>query len=84
MRVVVATAIVCLAALAVAATPNPQPAADKALTVILLGTVGGPTFNPERLGISTMVVAGSERLLFDAGRGLSTGLAKDSVSTPPM
>jgi hypothetical protein len=58
MRVVAATAIVCLAALAVAARPNAQPAADKALTVILLGSAGGPTVSPERLGISTMVVAG--------------------------
>jgi ribonuclease Z len=47
--------------------------------VILLGTAGGPTINPERLGISTLVVAGQEQLLFDAGRGLTFGLARLSI-----
>jgi ribonuclease Z len=48
-------------------------------TVILLGTAGGPTLNPERLGISTLVVAGTEQLLFDAGRGLTFALARLSI-----
>jgi len=47
--------------------------------VILLGTAGGPTLNPERLGISTLVVAGTEQLLFDAGRGLTFALARLSI-----
>src|SRR5262249_5930942 len=39
------------------------------LTVILLGTAAGPTFNAQRHGISTLVLAGSEKLLFDCGHG---------------
>ena len=53
--------------------------ADSNFRVILLGTAGGPTINPERLGVSTLVVAGSERLLFDAGRGLTFALARLSI-----
>jgi len=55
------------------------PAAGSKLKVILLGTAGGPTIDPDRLGISTLVVAGSEQLLFDAGRGLTFGLARLSI-----
>lgn len=47
---------------------------DSNLKVILLGTAGGPTFSAHRLGISTMVLAGPETLLFDCGRGLTTGM----------
>jgi ribonuclease Z len=47
--------------------------------VILLGTAGGPTLLPQRLGISTLIVAGSERLLFDCGRGASTGMTRLSI-----
>src|SRR5215813_2089720 len=53
---------------------------DSNIRVILLGTAGGPTFSPERLGISTLVEAGSERLLFDAGRGLTTGMARLAIN----
>ena len=56
-------------------------APDGTLRVILLGTAGGPTFSADREGISTLVVAGSERLLFDCGRGLTTSLAK--LDIPP-
>ena len=55
------------------------PTSESNLKVILLGTAGGPTINPERLGISTLVVAGSESLLFDAGRGLTFALARPSI-----
>jgi len=55
------------------------PSSDSNLRVILLGTAGGPVINPERLGISTLVVAGSEQLLFDAGRGLTFALARLSI-----
>lgn len=50
------------------------------LRVILLGTQGGPTFSPQRIGIGTLVVAGDERLLFDAGRAVTTGMARAAVS----
>ncbi|HMF99410.1 MAG TPA: MBL fold metallo-hydrolase, partial [Vicinamibacterales bacterium] len=42
--------------------------------------MGGPTFSPERLGISTLVIAGDERLLFDAGRNFTTGLARLNIN----
>ena len=50
------------------------------IQVILLGTAGGPTINATRLGISTLVVAGSERLLFDAGRGATSGMVRLAVN----
>jgi ribonuclease Z len=38
------------------------------LKVILLGTGGGPPPNNQRYGISTLIVAGEEKLMFDCGR----------------
>ena len=58
----------------------PPSAGDPNMQVILLGTAGGPNLNAQRLGISTLVVAGPERLLFDAGRSLTTGMARLAVS----
>jgi ribonuclease Z len=50
------------------------------LRVILLGTAGGPTFSAERLGIATLVVAGDEKLLFDCGRSVTTGMARLAIN----
>lgn len=50
------------------------------MQVILLGTASGPTFNAQRLGISTLVVAGPEKLLFDAGRSLTIGMTRLAVN----
>lgn len=63
------------------ATRSQTPASPSASSfkVILLGTAGGPIIVPERLGISTLVVAGPEHLLFDAGRGLTFALARLSI-----
>lgn len=58
----------------------PPPTAGSGFRVVLLGTQGGPTFSPQRLGVSTLVIAGQERLLFDAGRNLTTGLARVAIS----
>lgn len=57
-----------------------SPGGEQNMRVILLGTQAGPTFNAQRLGISTLVLAGSERLLFDAGRGTTTGMARVAVN----
>ena len=59
-----------------------QPASPvrQDMRVILLGTQGGPTFNAQRLGIGTLVVAGPERLLFDAGRSITTGMTRAGVN----
>ena len=70
-------AVIMLGAGPAAQTSTPKTGST--LKVILLGTAGGPTINPERLGISTLVVAGSETLLFDAGRGLTFALARLSI-----
>jgi len=53
---------------------------DSNLKVILLGTAAGPTTNPQRLGISTLVLAGPEKLLFDCGRNLTTGMARLAIN----
>lgn len=58
------------------------PVADASLSrfqVVLVGTAGGPSINTERHGISTLVLAGREVLLFDAGRDLTTGLTAARV-----
>src|SRR5207244_2706173 len=54
--------------------------AGQDMRVILLGTQGGPTFNAQRLGIGTLVVAGQEQLLFDAGRSITTGMTRAAVN----
>ena len=45
------------------------PSTPGSVKVTLLGT-GSPTLSADRMGPCTLVEAGSERLLFDAGRGL--------------
>src|SRR3954468_12341050 len=55
-------------------------ASDSGLQVILLGTAGGPTFTAQRLGISTLVLAGPEKLLVDCGRGMTTGMAALAIN----
>src|SRR4030095_9913195 len=45
-----------------------QAAQTSSLKVILLGTAAGPPPNPQRFGISTLVIAGSDRLPFGVGR----------------
>ena len=57
----------------------PPVSTDAEIRVVLLGTAGGPTFSAQRLGIGTLVEAGSERLLFDAGRSVTTGMAKLAI-----
>ena len=80
------TIVIVLSALALALPVSiggqgSQPVGgEQNMRVVLLGTQGGPTFNPQRLGISTLVQAGSERLLFDAGRGTTTGMARVAIN----
>jgi ribonuclease Z len=69
-----------LATVAVAAAPHAQaptiPNEPGTLRLRLLGTNGGPTINAQRFGISTLVEAGTETLVFDCGRGSSAGLSR--------
>jgi ribonuclease Z len=46
------------------------------LKVILLGTGGGPGPNAQRFGISTLVVAGTEKLMFDCGRAATIRMSQ--------
>src|SRR5882672_612402 len=53
---------------------GPAPSAEPSVTdfrVVLLGT-GTPNPRPDRFGPSTLVEAGSERLVFDCGRSRTT------------
>jgi ribonuclease Z len=60
------------------AQANPSPG-ESTVQVVLLGTAGGPTISPQRQGIGTLVIAGSDTLLFDAGRGVTTSMARLSI-----
>jgi ribonuclease Z len=46
------------------------------IRVTLLGTASGPRVHPGKAGISTLVEAGGQRLLFDAGRGVMPRLVE--------
>ncbi|MGH8140686.1 MAG: hypothetical protein ACREVV_21155 [Steroidobacteraceae bacterium] len=47
-----------------------QSASSDSLKVVLLGTGMGPRVNLQQFGASTLIEAGSARLLFDCGRGV--------------
>ena len=62
-----------------------RPPVAGQIRVTLLGTAAGPPARVGMAGISTLVEAGDERFLFDAGRGLmqrvvETGLQMSAVS----
>ena len=57
----------------------PVHADDPKMKVTLLGTAG-PEYFPDRLGISTLVEANGEMLLFDVGRGTNQRLYQSRVN----
>jgi ribonuclease Z len=61
----------CLSGAAVTLTSAQEATAvpTKDIRVTLLGTASGPRAFVDKAGISTLVEAGGERLMFDAGRG---------------
>lgn len=61
-----------------AGLPPPNPGK---IRVTLLGTGVGPPVNLEQFGASTLVEAGSTRLLFDCGRGTTLRLVQAGVPT---
>lgn len=77
---IVVSAALLAGATGLAAQAVQSPVDAQNIRVVLLGTQGGPTFNAQRLGISTLVLAGSERLLFDAGRGTTTGMVRVGIN----
>jgi ribonuclease Z len=56
-----------------------QPASADNLKIVLLGTAVGPRVDLAQFGASTLVEAGSIRLLFDCGRGATLRLAQVDV-----
>lgn len=58
---------------------NGTRTADQTIKVTLLGTLGGPPVRTTGTGISTLVEAGGERFLFDAGRGVMQRLAQAGI-----
>lgn len=75
MRALLLLACVVAAAVAVPASVRAQ---DAVITVTLLGT-GAPPPLPERFGPATLVRAGDQVLLFDAGRGAAIRMWQVSV-----
>ena len=90
-RVLFAVPVACLSlclgqpggfAVALAAPTSPvrvEPPSPDTLKVVLLGTGMGPRVNLQQFGASTLVEAGSVRLLFDCGRGATTRLTQVGV-----
>src|SRR5579883_1738718 len=77
MRILARTWICGLLACACLAEQTPPPAAPAGgIRVTLLGTAGGPPARADRAGIATLVEAGGDRFLFDAGRGLLQQLVR--------
>ncbi len=77
-RVFIVVLLLCLWGTAVARTSGHVKEGESAQTirVTLLGTASGPRVHVGRVGISTLVEAGGERLLFDAGRGFMQRLVQ--------
>jgi ribonuclease Z len=69
----IATALCVLLAISTAQAQSP------AIKVTLLGTAG-PEYFPDRLGISTLVEANGQKLLFDTGPGVNQRLYQSGVN----
>jgi|SRR5690348_11457313 len=67
-----------------AQSANP-PAADSAsIKVTLLGSGGGPGVNVQRYGISILVEAAGQKLLFDCGRGATLRAVEAGIRTSEL
>ena len=77
-RILLSVLLLCLCGTAVAQTSEQVNGGvpPKEIRVTLLGTASGPRVHPGLAGISTLVEAGGERFLFDAGRGLMLRLVQ--------
>jgi ribonuclease Z len=77
-RPFVGVLVVCLGGSALPQTFGQVNSAvpPKEIRVTLLGTASGPRAFVDKAGISTLVEAGGERLLFDAGRGFMQRLVQ--------
>ena len=68
----------CAVILALLGAVSSAPASAETMSVTLLGT-GTPILNINRFGISVLVEAGEQKLLFDAGRGVAMRLHQRQV-----
>lgn len=77
-RILLSVLLLCPCATAVAQPPGPVTGGvpPKDIRVTLLGTASGPRVHVGLAGISTLVEAGGERFLFDAGRGFMQRLVQ--------
>ncbi|HEY9229279.1 MAG TPA: MBL fold metallo-hydrolase [Gemmatimonadaceae bacterium] len=81
MRIALSSVVAIVLVTTTSSAQQPTPSGNEApLQVILLGTQAGPTFDVQRIGIGTLVIAGQERLLFDAGRSITTGMSRANVN----
>ncbi len=64
-----------------AAEPLPQltPSADSGVSLVLLGTQGGPEAIPGKAGIASILTVAGKRYLIDAGDGLTQQLAQADI-----
>ena len=81
-RTLLSVLLLFLCGTAAAQTSEPVNAgvAPNGIRVTLLGTGSGPRVHPNLAGISTLVEAGGERFLFDAGRGFMPRLVQAGFS----
>ncbi|WP_157125853.1 MBL fold metallo-hydrolase [Pandoraea norimbergensis] len=68
----------CAAIVALLGAVGYAPLSTAAMKVTLLGT-GTPILNIDRFGISVLVEAGDQKLLFDAGRGVAMRMHQQQV-----
>jgi len=72
--------LLCAATFSAAQSPiDSAPADSHEMKVILLGSGGGPPVRLKRWGPATLVEAGSEKLLFDCGRGVLLRLKQADI-----
>lgn len=82
LRHLLAVPITCVALGASAQAPGAAmslSAPSDSLKIVLLGTGVGPPVDLQQFGASTLVEAGGQRFLFDAGRGATMRLAQAGV-----
>lgn len=77
LNLLAAAACLCVLAIATSAQPSPQVEASSGrdVSLMLLGTQGGPEAIPDRAGIASLVTVAGKRYLIDAGDGLLQQLA---------
>lgn len=79
MRPVLALSLLLLCTPMPVTAQAPTPPTEPDIRVVLLGTAGGPVTRGDHVGIGTLVLAGDQALLFDAGSGVPSALQRVPV-----